>query len=136
MSKSTSDNKNKVPVLVYGSLRHGQYNYQSFAREFDIEYVKTGKIKGYQLHSLGWYPAIQPSKNPDTELVVDLLMVEPDCKYAFDRMELGAGYKIEKVDFEGELVDIYVYINTDWLESRPVVESGDWAEYMKIKEAV
>lgn len=125
----------KIPVLVYGSLRKGEYNFHSFNSEFDIDYIKTGKIKGYELHSLGSYPGIIPTDNKDYELTVDLLYVEPQCKYAFDRMELGAGYRIEKVEFEDQMIDIYVHNHTDYIKGRPLVESGDWVQYLKERRA-
>lgn len=116
-------------ILVYGSLRAGEYNFKRFDDYFpgQMEVKKTTKIKGFDLHSMGSYPGINVSKNPDKELVVDVIHCDNQCFHAINGMELGAGYTTQEVVVDGEPHKIYVYKGN--LNSP--VESGDWSEYLK-----
>jgi len=116
-------------ILVYGSLRSGEFNFNRFKEYFPngIEYIKTTTVKGFDLHSLGSYPGIVKSKDPEKELVVDIMHCDNPCYYAINGMELGAGYKNEDVLIEGVPHTIYVY------QGNPnrLVESGDWSKHLK-----
>lgn len=119
-----------MKVLVYGSLRKDEYNYNRFLQYYpdEINYIKTLTIEGFDLYSLGPYPAIVKGEG---SLVVDLLDVSPEVKESFDGMELGAGYEIQQVEVDNELVDIYVYVNPQRLNNNRKVQSGDWSKYLK-----
>lgn len=120
--------KNKK-ILVYGSLRNGEYNFERFKDYFPngIEYVKTTTIKGFDLHSLGSYPGIVPSDNPEKELVVDVMNCNNQCFYSIDGMERGAGYKAQEVIVDNVPHTIYVYKGNP----NRLVESGDWSKHLK-----
>lgn len=113
-------------VLVYGSLRKGEYNYDRFQQYYpnQIQYLETFTVKGFDLYSLGPYPAIIPGKG---ELVVDLLLVSDAAKEGMDDMELGAGYIIETIELDNKDADIYIYNNTDYIKNNcHQIKSGDW----------
>ena len=120
-------------ILVYGSLRNGEYNFQSFQRVFgnNIKYEKTLEIEGFSLYSLGPYPGINKSLNKNSKLTVDILNVNEVVYNQIKEMELGAGYKEEFVNIDGEQLPIYVYKYP--LNKEYIVESGDWSSYLKSK---
>lgn len=119
-------------ILVYGSLRKGEYNYESFKRRHGdgFNYLGTTKVKGFNLYSLGSYPGITESEDPEKELVVDIMECDDDCYNSIYRMEIGAGYRTQEVIVDGEPMNIYLYLG------RPtrLVESGDWSQFLKSKK--
>jgi len=48
-------NKDRI-IFVYGSLKKGFYNHNIYLE--DVEYIGTGVIDGYDMYSLGKFPAI------------------------------------------------------------------------------
>lgn len=121
-------------VLVYGSLRNNEYNFNSFQRRYGeegVKYLETGVIKGFELYSFGSFPGILYTGNEEDELTVDLLEVSEEAKQGMDWMELGAGYKIRQVEFNGELVDIYEYGSDTIRGNYEQVKHGDWSLYLK-----
>lgn len=116
-------------ILVYGSLRKGEYNYKRFKGYFGegLNYLATTTITGYKLYDLGSYPGIRPEAGK--ELVVDVMEVSDEAYDAITGMERGAGYSVAKetVEDHGECT-IYVY-NYPVSENH-LVESGDWSKYL------
>jgi len=113
--------KESVKLLVYGSLRSEGYNNRSQFKSLGLT-----KIKGYKLYSLGPYPGINEGEEDD-ELVCEILEVSPKDAQWIDRMEIGAGYRLEKKTVDGHECTLYVH-NRD-LSERPHVEHGDWIKY-------
>jgi gamma-glutamylcyclotransferase (GGCT)/AIG2-like uncharacterized protein YtfP len=126
----------KYLVLVYGSLRVGEYNYNRFKKHHgdNIKVVAQKlPIVGYNLYDLGSYPGITLDFNGESKpLICDLLEVSQSVKDSMDNMEFGAGYREDFEDTEFGEATIYVY---EWLGSGITnkVESGDWSEYLKQK---
>lgn len=91
-------------VVVYGSLRKDEYNYDRFKKIFknDFEYYTTKVIYGWDLFDLGAYPGIKKSSNPEALLMVDIMEVSEECFQALNAMELGAGYEAVEVDLRGD----------------------------------
>jgi gamma-glutamylcyclotransferase (GGCT)/AIG2-like uncharacterized protein YtfP len=109
--------------LFYGSLRQGEYN-QSY---FDYEFIKTVVLKGYKLYSLGGYPGIKKSNNPEDTLVCDLVKVTDKSEFqAIDGMEIGAGYSREIIEIEGVQAILYLYEGK--VQEERLVPSGDWSK--------
>lgn len=112
----------KKLLAVYGSLRKPDYNYNTFKSLFgnDFTYLRTTTIDGYDLYSLGAYPAINPGTG---SLVVDLIQCSQAAFEEVLMMELGANYKTDMVNIEREKCIIFVY-------NRPLetnkIDSGDW----------
>jgi gamma-glutamylcyclotransferase (GGCT)/AIG2-like uncharacterized protein YtfP len=120
--------ENSKTICVYGSLRVGDYNNDRFAGS-DMKHIKTTKITGYELYSLGPYPCAVKTDNPEDELIVDILEVS-DRKYqGITAMEHGAGYHSSQIEVDG--IDATIYLFKTPPTFAPLVESGDWIKYKK-----
>lgn len=123
----------KRKILVYGSLRFKEYNYNAFKRRNPdgINYLKTTTINGFKLYDLGSYPGIKISSNNEP-LVVDVMEVDRQSYESIYRMEIGANYTAETVTLDGEPHTIYVY------QGNPskLVESGDWSKYLSHEQEI
>lgn len=123
-----------IYIAVYGSLRKGEYNYNSFKRMYgdDYEYIKTSSILGYNIYDLGSYPGLKVSQNPDDRVIIDIMKCSKECFNSINRMELGAGYSTIKVKDESSddtyLAYLYEY------PCNKLVLSGDWSKYLKLEE--
>lgn len=128
-------------VAVYGSLREGAYNYNSFKRSYGEEIQKLGTttVNGYDLYSLGAYPGINVSEDPNKPLVVDLLEVTDRVYASINRMELGANYSVRIIDVAlhtGEPMKATIYLYNGNLKGRStMVEDGNWLNYISAKQA-
>jgi len=114
-------------VLFYGSLREGHYNHSYFEESFGKENFKCigmREIKGYDLYSLGSYPAVIKSSDPESVVVMEEFEISEQAYDSVKRMELGAGYH------EVETEDGFVFYaqNRD-MSNRQRVENGDWTKY-------
>lgn len=111
-------------ILAYGTLREGHYNFDRFE---GVKKIATINIDGYQLYDLGAYPMILPDENAKN-LVVDLLEVSEQTKGFIDRMEIGAGYKLEShtvnIDGQDYTATLYVYKSNNG--SYEQIESNDY----------
>jgi len=109
-------------VLVYGSARKGSYN------NYIIESGKfLGKtiLKGYQLYSLGTYPAVSRKQNSET--VVEVWDVTLNSFMFLDILEKRYDFipVYEKVKLNGMEIEGIVYIQQN-LDGYKEIESGDW----------
>lgn len=112
-------------IAVYGSLRNNEYNFLRMKALGKIEYIETTTLSGWDLYSLGPYPAINPGEGT---IVVDIIGVDDTVLDFIRMMERGANYREETVDINGEDCFIYVYNNN--LSSNQV-PSGDWSDRLK-----
>lgn len=112
-------------IGVYGSLRKGEYNYNFFLR--DQKYIKTVTKKGFKLYSLGSYPCIVRTNNPDDKVVFDLFEVSDSVKKAIDRMEFQAGYHVDYIEEKNNQYEIYVF--RDGYSNTHLIKHGDWVKY-------
>jgi len=117
----------KHSIAVYGSLRMNEYNYEAFARRYDMKHTGTHTISGFDLYSLGAYPAAVLG---DGEIVVDTFEVDNDCFNSMNRMELGAGYYALDTEIDGK--DHTIWLQRSGYEERRV-ESGDWTKHLREK---
>lgn len=119
-------------VAVYGSLRVGEYNFNSFARSYDMKHIDSIEVPGFDLYSLGSYPAIIKGENT---LKVDILDVEEAAFHGIKMMELGAGYSTDYIEYKGDKVPIYIFDDPMQIEylkkNKDLVSSGDWVDYNK-----
>jgi len=118
--------ENNNNVLLYGSLRKGNYNYERFMDYFPkgLEFKSTTTIKGFDLYDLGSYPGIKKSDDPEKVLVVDIMTCSDDCFNSINRMELGAGYSAETVMIDETPYTIYLYEGR--VNPSRLVATGDW----------
>jgi gamma-glutamylcyclotransferase (GGCT)/AIG2-like uncharacterized protein YtfP len=109
--------------LFYGSLRQGEYN----QKYFDYEFIRTVVLEGYKLYSLGSYPGIKKTNNPQDKLVCDLVRVSDENEFqSVDRMEIGAGYSREVVTLEEGEAILYIYDYN--VREKDLVVHGDWTK--------
>lgn len=131
----------KYIIATYGSLRVGQYNYDAFkswAESIgkDFLYIETITLKGYNLYSLGAYPAVIESEFDTDTLTVDLMLCSEEVYRRITNMELNAGYLVKDISDEINKVFvhpvmIYLYEDENWLaNSTKQVESGDWVKHL------
>lgn len=126
MTNNNSQQPNStLKMYFYGSLRLDQYNYKWFTQRFgkeNYQYQGTKTINGFNLYSLGSYPAIVPTIGGS--IVVDEFLVSPEVFEAVRRMELGAGYHETQIDG----AYIYHFLDTKWVGEH--VTHGDWVKYL------
>lgn len=133
----TINNLNKkYYIAAYGSLRKGCYNYTAFLRFFgssNFRWIKEMKIKGFQLYSLGVYPAVKIG-TPEDELTIDIIQVS---QAAYDRilgMERGAGYEELSLVIPPFNEDITIFIYTEIVYQVMRVKDGDWSKHISAVE--
>lgn len=121
-------------VAVYGTLRRGCPN---FERLSDAVFVREGRLRGYRMVNLGYYPGVV--HDPDSAITVEMFMVDDFELQSLDWLE---GYREEcpershylREKVAGTNMSIYVY-NGD-VERFPRVESGDWKKMVSSEERV
>lgn len=121
-------------ICVYGSLRLNEYNYTYFKQRYgeDFKWLKTIKLQGYKLYSLGSYPGIKESKWADDELVCDIIEVSPECYNSIFRMEIGADYECKIIPVEG--IDTTIYLYKGSVNENNLINNGDWSNRLVVKE--
>lgn len=84
-------------LLVYGTLRkkaHVNYNYERYGTQ---THVADMWVSGYDMHSLGSYPAVTPGNGM---IFCELHEVAEDVVANITRMEKGAGYEVHEHEVE------------------------------------
>lgn len=117
-------------VLVYGSLREGQYNRIGY----EMKAVGRYRLPGLQLRSLGSFPAAELTGNPEHELVVEENEVNEENKEYIDRLERG--YQKTIINIDGKEKILYTFPDSSkqngygiHLGGRDVVGHGDWSAH-------
>ena len=124
---------NKHLVFVYGSLRRG--NAAAMAVRFpDATFVGTGKVRGC-LYDLGAYPALRLNES-DTLVTGEIYEINGDTLSKLDQFELTSDYVRREVKVEdGTAISrCWIYIparDAKFSSDLPLIESGDWIEYLK-----
>lgn len=118
----------KKQYAFYGSLRPNHYNFREGLKVIEDNIT----LEGYQLFSLGAFPAAVKTGDPNDKLIVTLTEIPAtNVERSIDAMEIGAGYKYEEVEVKGENYGIYVYEKVhDFMKDRKV-ESGNWSTHSK-----
>ena len=114
-----------MKIAVYGSLRKGEFNFEVFQLCFSgkVEFLGTTTLHGYDLYSLGSFPAAVVGSN---DIVVDLLDVDARVFSVIQEMEFSAGYYEDSVEIEGENYGIFLYPDVPQIHYG-LIESGDWS---------
>lgn len=118
--------------LVYGSLRPGQYNFNSFNSSYPMKHLGTVNIPGYKLYSLGAYPGAVYTGDDDDVLICDVISTDDkEVSQILDSMEINAGYHAVPMNVtineKSVLVKLYEY--TGEVFHLPLVASGDWTTH-------
>ena len=114
-------------VFVYGTLRQG-WGLNRYIQDCGGVLLETTKLKGYKMYSLGGYPAINQTTSEDSVVgeVYEFPKDQVDTAFnIMDRIELGAGYRRDRVKVGKH--DVYTYVYERGLEgSRPSMI--DWTK--------
>lgn len=127
-------------TFIYGSLRRGQFNNTRF-KGFSDGFKCEGFIRGAQLKSLGPYPCIVPSDNPEDVVYGEIFDVPEKLHEVILRMEEGAGYEYRSVNVEveankdeqpGKTVPIeakaYFFTRPERIVHIEPIKGGDWVK--------
>lgn len=120
----------KIHVLVYGSLREGQYNGDFFFRSGG--YLHTGiKVNGWKLYSFGAYPGAKHTRDINDIIFCDLVECSPEMFSDIEIMEHAAGYQTKwmSLNIEGKPYRCAMYEYLYPIDDYRLVESGDWNLY-------
>lgn len=111
-------------IIAYGSLRLNQYNFNRIKGLFganSIFLIDAITLNGYQMHDLGYYPAVTP--NPNKSITAEVLLVSDKAFDFIDRMEQGAGYIPIQINTHNHKNTTLFIMNSC---NAPVIPSGDW----------
>lgn len=128
---------------TYGSLRVGEYNHSSVKDCMPVVELER-KVAGYKMYSLGAYPAIVRTDDPDDIITIDVfdMASTPEATNmmaSIHRMEVGAGYDIEEACTIDNQWEVLLYTQTYRAESfielgHQEVVGGDWTEYQRQRQ--
>lgn len=119
-----------IKCCFYGSLRRHMYNYNRLVSTHGINqvtYIKTVKIKGWDLYNLGDYPGIIEA-GPKNTIVVDLFDIFQKVYDAVYKMESGANFYEDDVMIDGVSYRIFPYAGLVNQEDRVI--DGDWFSFI------
>lgn len=111
-------------VAVYGSLRKGLGNHSILG---DSDLLSVEVIKGFDMYSLGAFPAVETGKG---EITVEVYEVDDDTLFNLDILEgVPTFYQRDKTETSLGVANIYTIegIGSDRIEK---VVNGDWVEYL------
>ena len=128
---------------TYGSLRVGEYNHSSVKDSMPIVELER-KVAGYKMYSLGAYPAIVRTDDPEDIITIDVFDMAStqqasNMMSSIHRMETNAGYDIEVAStIDGEM-EVLLYTQTYRAESfdelgHEQVVGGDWTAYQRQRQ--
>lgn len=109
-------------IVVFGSLRKyckRGYNFDACGQQ---EFIRFHELHGYDMYSLGAYPAICEGSGT---IKAELHRVSEITFQRINRMEIGAGYDALELDLPEGKATVYLF-PAERLKGRQKVESGDW----------
>lgn len=109
-------------LFVYGSLRRGFHNHY---RMGDGTFRGEARLAGARLYSLGPYPTIVFTGDPDEWVAGEIYTVAPEILAGITEMELEADYLLKTVEIAGWVCSIYFFEKPP--EGAEWIPSGDWA---------
>lgn len=136
-----------LPVVVYGTLRPGQSNYDRILAGRTLS-ERPVVIPGYRMYSNFHYPFIVPHADAQSYIIGDLVTVpeklweqtiwdldflegyqgfEADTRNLYDRV-------VVKVKEDNRMFDAYLYVanasmHEEILFDMPLIPTGDWIVY-------
>jgi len=126
-------------VAVYGSLRKGLSNYSriqdaNYKGQFDTEPI-------YTMYDLKYYPAI--IKGGNTSVVMEVFEVDKNTLKDLDSLEGFDDsrdttlnyYNRETIKTPYGKAIVYIFNQAEALHGKNIVETGDWKDYHKNKNA-
>lgn len=152
LDQMSSDQYSKNFIIVYGSLRKGQYNYNRMKDMFGDKsfiHIRNEIIQYAMLYDLGEYPAACHASYRHS-IKGELMYCNDDVYKYIKDMELGAGYietqaSVFKRTQMGSMSCTFItYYEagvqlTNMIRANPnlypIVGSGDWVDYIQGVEA-
>lgn len=138
-------NLTKMDVLVYGTLRPGQGNYEYLIAPH-YHTLETVTVEGYEMYSNGGFPYVVPSADPHSKVTADLVAYHgQDWEEFLADLDSLEGYRGEGKNnhYDREIVSYttkdgvsgkaYIYIASKTLgrdirKELRKIESGDWLQ--------
>ena len=119
-------------VAVYGSLRKGLHNHPVLN---GADMLDTGTAVGYNMYSLGAYPALVPVDTPTYPIRVEVYEVDEPTFAALDRLEgYPSFYNRDVVDVvceDGSVMPCWIYYMERNLADHQQVMNGDWKDFLE-----
>lgn len=116
-------------VFVYGSLRKGFGNHYLLENS---QFVKEATLSGFQMYSLGGFPAITHSRSKKDKIKGEIYEVNEATLYHLDRLEGHPNFYFREAYFtdDREIVQTYI-LDRESIEkwNSPLVKGGDWKEF-------
>lgn len=109
-------------IIVYGSLRKNSKRGYNFNRFGGQTYIRDLILDGYEMYSLGPYPAI--CKGHGT-IHCEVHSVEEQPYQSIRQMEIGAGYALETINISEGKASLFVAPKAT-LETQLQIVDGDW----------
>jgi len=120
-------------IFVYGSLREGFGNWRYFLHGNSTKLGNCVVEGNYAMHSFGGFPAVKHTNVNPTHIVGEVYEVSDVVYQDIEHLEsYPSFYDREKVDTPWGEADMYIILN-DELSDKPIIESGDWKEYIEKK---
>lgn len=114
-----------MKYAVYGTLRLNQGNYNWCLRN-KSEHLKTEKLNGFKMYSVGGFPAVIEDENSSIE--VDIF--EVNDKNVEEDMDMLEGYNPNNPEssmyIKKRINDMYIYIWNGDVHNLELIESGNW----------
>ena len=125
------ENDEHIRYAVYGILSRGLSEDEDKTNRWNLVYEEDRvAIPGFGMYSLGGYPFVKRSQDPESQVVADICYFNNDrSRINVDMMERGAGYHIEEIEHDGKTLRIYLYPENYEVEREERVEDGDWVEF-------
>lgn len=118
-------------VFVYGSLRRQHGNFRILERSNATHVGDYTLQLPYQMYSMGAFPALVEVFNTLNHITGEVYEVTPEGMQSLDWLE-GYPNFYDRTLVQTPSGGAWVYHLADRdVGSLPVVESGDWAEYLK-----
>lgn len=117
-------------VFVYGTLRKGQIRHEVLKGSLFIGY---GLLKGYDMYSLGNFPAIVKGNGI---VYGEVYSINEETLKILDYIE-GVDYELYKRELQtielesGEVIEAFVYVFSGNLSGATYIREGDWLKAFK-----
>lgn len=120
------DNREYLPLFVYGTLRRGGVNYQPYLREHSVREIAATMPGTLYLGREGWYPCLYEGNSPVTG---ELIWLRPD---RFQDL-LGKIDLLE--DYDASREEESLYLRRRGIATSAEVEYVCWVYFATKREA-